>query len=80
VLAGALVACCLPGGVGLDVWALAALTFWLGPRRLAWARPEPDPSDWRAVSAPDWPELDVELGWNIEEADFRRPTTGPRRP
>jgi hypothetical protein len=79
VLVSVLVACCRPAGVGLDAWALAALTFGLGPRRLAWARPEPDPSDWRAVSAPDWAELDLELGWNTRAAGPRRPPTGPLR-
>ena len=62
-LASVLVACCRPAGVGLDAWALAALAFGLGPRRLAWARSEPDPADWRRATAPDWAELEVELGW-----------------
>jgi hypothetical protein len=68
-LVGVLVACCRPAGVGLDAWALAALAFGLGPRRLAWARPEPPTADWRQASAPDWAELDLELGWNRPEAD-----------
>ena len=72
VLVGVLVACCRPAGVGLDAWALAALTFGLGPRRLTWARPEPRPSDWRALPAADWAELDLELGWNMPQADPRR--------
>ena len=63
-LAGVLVACCRPAGVGLDAWALAVLTFGLGPRRLAWARPEPRPADWRQATAPDWAELDLDLGWH----------------
>ena len=36
VRVGVLVACCRPAGVGLDACALAALTYGLGPRRLAW--------------------------------------------
>jgi hypothetical protein len=64
-LAAVLVACCRPAGVGLDAWALAILAFALGPRRLAWARPEPRLADWRQAPAPDWAELDLDLdlGW-----------------
>ena len=69
VLVGVLVACCRPAGVGLDAWALAALAFALAPRRLAWARPEPDPSDWRQAVAPDWAELEVDLDWTRARAN-----------
>ena len=69
VLIGVLVACCRPAGLGLDAWALAAVTFALASRRLAWVRPEPDPAEWRQVPAPDWAELEVELGWNRPRAD-----------
>ena len=79
VLAGVLAACCRPAGVGLDAWAFAALTFWFRPRRLAWARSEPELCDWRVLSAPDWAELDLELGWNIAESDRRCSSTGPLR-
>jgi hypothetical protein len=68
-VAGVLVACCRPAGVGLDAWALAALAFVLGPRRLAWSRPEPQPPRWRQTPAPDWAELEVELGWTRPESD-----------
>jgi hypothetical protein len=63
-LTGLMVACCRPAGVGLDAWALAALSFHFGPHHMAWGRPEPHASDWRAITAPDWAELDIELGWN----------------
>jgi hypothetical protein len=69
VLVGLLVACWRPGGVGLDAWALAALAFGLAPRRLAWARPEPAPAEWRQAAEPDWTDLEVELGWHRHEAD-----------
>ena len=78
-LGGVLVACCRPAGVGLDAWALAALAFGLGPRRLAWARPEPDPADWRQAPTPDWAELEVELGWHRPEAATLR-TPASRQP
>ena len=71
-LAGVLVACCRPAGVGLDAWALAALAFGLGPRRLAWVRPEPDPADWRQAPAPDWADLEVELGWTRPDSHTLR--------
>jgi hypothetical protein len=72
VLVSVLLACCRPAGVGLDAWALAAVAFALASRRLAWARPEPDPVEWRQVPAPDWAELEVELGWNRPQADDLR--------
>jgi hypothetical protein len=72
VLVGVLVACCRPAGVGLDVWALAAVAFALASRRLAWARPEPDPADWRQAAGSDWAELEVELGWHRQDADTLR--------
>jgi hypothetical protein len=72
VLVTVMVACCRPAGVGLDAWALAGLAFALASRRLAWARPEPDFAEWRRVPAPDWAELEIELGWNRPQADALR--------
>ena len=79
-LASVLFACCRPGGVGLDTWALAGLAFGLGPRRLAWARPEPDPAEWRLATAPDWADLEVELGWTRLEAETPRAAAGWDQP
>ena len=70
VLVGVLVACCRPAGVGLDAWALAALAFSLGPRRLAWARPEPHPSDWRQTAG-------ARLGRARARARLEPPAGGP---
>ncbi|MBV9173560.1 MAG: hypothetical protein JOZ81_26140, partial [Chloroflexi bacterium] len=44
----------------------------LAPRRLAWARPEPRAAEWRHAAAPDWAELEIELGWNGPQTDTVR--------
>ena len=55
------------------------LLVWLGQRRLTWARPEPDPADWRLAAAPDWAELEVELGWTRPDAASPRTPAGWNR-
>jgi hypothetical protein len=71
-LFGVLVACCRPGGVGLDSWALAALAYGMGPRQLVWTRHEL-PTNQRETRAPDWAELEVEFGWHRRETNALRP-------
>ena len=76
-LVGVLVACWRPGGVGLDAWALAALAFGLAPRRLAWARPEPDPPTGGRPRRPTGPSSSSSLSW---AGTARRLTLAVARP
>jgi len=52
-----------PGHRPLDEWAFAVFAYAVTPRRLRWARPEPDPREWCLNTPSGWADLAPRLGW-----------------